>query len=92
MRDLIAYRDIILRTGDPDLSDMVIALNRLAEQEKQSGADGSPGLRDEAKLIGAIDPRDAPILQQVRCEIRVQGKRESWVFGFRFSVNRRFEL
>lgn len=83
MRDLIAYRDIIVRTGDPDLSDMVIALNRLAEQEKQSGADGSPGLRDETKRIGAIDPRDATTLQQVRCEIRVQGKRGSWVFGFR---------
>ena len=83
MRDLIAYRDIILRTGDPDLSNMVIALNRLAEQGKQSGADDSPGLRDETKLIGAIDPRDAPILQQVRREIRVPGKRESWVFGFR---------
>lgn len=66
--------DLILRTGDPDLSDMVIILNRLAEQEKQSGADGSPGLRDEAKLIGVIDPKEAPILQQVRREIRVQNK------------------
>jgi integrase len=74
VRALIAYRDLILRTGDPDLSDMVIILNRLAEQEKQSGADGSPGLRDEAKLIGVIDPKEAPILQQVRREIRVQNK------------------
>ena len=53
---------------------MVVILNRLAEQEKQSGADGSPGLRDEAKLIGVIDPKEAPILQQVRREIRVQIK------------------
>ena len=74
VRALIAYRDLILRTADPDLSDMVVALNRLAEQEKQLGADGSPGLRDEAKLIGVIDPREAPILQQVRREIRVQVK------------------
>jgi hypothetical protein len=84
VRALIAYRDLILRTRDPDLSDMVVILNRLAEQEKQSGADGSPGLRDEAKLIGVIEPKEAPILQQVRREIRVQGKARTR--GFRFSV------
>ena len=84
VRALIAYRDLILRTRDPDLSDLVVILNRLAEQEKQSGADGSPGLRDEAKLIGVIDPREAPILQQMRREIRVQGKARE--LGFRLSV------
>ena len=84
VRALIAYPDLILRTPDPDLSDLVVILNRLAEQEKQSGADGSPGLRDEATLIGVIDPKEAPILQQVRREIRVQGKARE--MGFRFSV------
>ena len=63
-----------LKVPEPEHNDMVIALNRLAEQEKQLGAEGRPDVRDEAKLIGVIDPKEAPILQQARREIRVQGK------------------
>jgi integron integrase len=74
VRALIAYRDLVLRTEEPQLIDMVTALNRMAEQEKQLGAEGRPGIRDEAHLVGQIDPHEAPILQQVRREIRVQGK------------------
>ena len=74
VRTLAAYRDIVLQVEEPLLNDMVVLLGRIAQKEKQSGTADAPGIRDEAQLIGRIDPREAPVLQRVRRELRVQGK------------------
>lgn len=74
VRTLMAYRDLVLQVDEPKLNDMVIKLGEIAEREKQFGSFGAPGLSDERRLIGEIDPRESPILQCVRRSLRVQGK------------------
>lgn len=74
VRTLMAYRDIVLQEDEPLLNDMVIKLGEIAQREQQFGKHATPGISDEQKLIGQIDPRESPILQCVRRGIRVQGK------------------
>lgn len=58
VRAIEAYRDLVLNTREPSLEKMRRVLGRLAEAEKAFGASGSdrPGIEDERRLIGQIDP------------------------------------
>ena len=74
VRALAAYRDLVLEADQPLLSDMVRKLGSLAEQETSFGVDGSPDSRDVRQLIGQIDSSESLVIQQLRRELRVQGK------------------
>lgn len=74
VRGLAAYRDLVLHATEPFLADMVRKLNLIAEQEKSFGAAGRPDLKDEKQLVGQIDSKESVVVQQLRRELRVQGK------------------
>jgi len=68
------YRDLILETEEPLLSDVIRKLGQLAEQERSLGAEGAPDTRDIRKLVGQIDSSESLVIQQMRRELRMQGK------------------
>jgi len=68
------YRDLILETEEPLLSDVIRKLGQLAEQERSFGAEGAPDTRDIRKLVGQIDSSESLVIQQMRRELRMQGK------------------
>ena len=74
IRTLATYRDLVLESDEPLLSDMVRKLSTLAEQERAFGSSGAPDDRDVRTLIGAIDSSEHIVIQQLRSELRVQGK------------------
>ena len=74
IRTLAAYRDLVLEAEEPLLSDMVRKLGTLAEQEQAFGAAGRPDSRDLRHLVGRIDSSESIVIQQMRRELRVQGK------------------
>ena len=53
---------------------MVRKLGSIAEQERSFGATGVPAQRDQRVLIGKIDATESIVIQQMRRELRVQGK------------------
>ena len=75
VRAIEAYRDLVLETDEPSLRAMRMTLSRIAKQERAfpSGAEGRPGIRDERKLIGVIDPEEPHVLQQMRKDLRLRG-------------------
>jgi hypothetical protein len=79
VRAVEAYRDLILRTGEPSLGEIRQALQRLAARERDQAATGAagasePGVEDERHLIGIIDPDEPQCLQELRRELRVRRK------------------
>lgn len=49
--------------------------SRLADQEVDSAAPhGSPGARDERRLVGHIDPSEQAVIQRVRRKLRLRHK------------------
>ena len=90
VRAVEAYRDLVLQTDAPRLNDIKIKLGRLADQERELGTgSGTPGIDDEKKLIGQIDPNEPAVIQEMRRELRVQHKAleterayVGWVFRF----------
>ena len=70
VRAVEAYRNLIHLDGRPSLLEMKRALERIVAQEK----DASPGVRDEAQIVGIIDPNAPQIIQDLRRELRLQGK------------------
>jgi len=74
IKTLAVYRDLILETEEPLLSDVIRKLGQLAEQERSLGAEGAPDTRDIRKLVGQIDSSESLVIQQMRRELRMQGK------------------
>jgi len=74
VKTLAVYRDVILETEEPLLSDVIRKLGQLAEQERGFGAAGAPDSRDVVKLVGQIDVSESLVVQQMRRELRLQGK------------------
>lgn len=74
VKTLAVYRDLILETEEPLLTDVIRKLGQLAEQERGFGAEGTPDHRDVRKLVGQIDSSESLVIQQMRRELRMQGK------------------
>ncbi len=79
VRAVEAYRDLVLRTGEPSLGEIRQTLQRLAEQERDEAATGAagasrPGVADESHLVGLIDPNEPECLQKMRREMRLRRK------------------
>ena len=74
VKTLAVYRDLILETEEPLLTDVIRKLGQLAQQERGFGAEGTPDNRDVRKLVGQIDPSESLVIQQMRRELRMQGK------------------
>ena len=62
VRAVEAYRDLVLKTDEPSLGEMRLALGRLAERERAfgTGLADRPGVEDERHLIGKMDPGSRP--------------------------------
>ncbi len=72
VRAVEAYRDLVLKTDKPSLTEVKIKLGQVAEQERDDGTGtGAPGVSDERKLIGEIDPNEPAIIQRMRRSLRV---------------------
>ncbi|MEQ9406873.1 MAG: integron integrase, partial [Fuerstiella sp.] len=76
VRAIEAYRDLIWMDSEPSLSRLRIGLSRLSAQEKAGNLvhTGAPGIDDERKLVGHIDPHEPPLIQALRRELRLQRK------------------
>ena len=92
VRAVEAYRDLVLETDVPSLADVRIALSRQAAKEKSEGRDSAsrPGVNDERKLVGVIDPSEPVPIQKMRAELRLQRMALEterayigWVYRFR---------
>lgn len=69
-RAIEAYQRIVRRSESPSLQAIRLKLSRLADQEK--AGHGEPGVTDERQLVGIIDPREPPLIQQARREMRLR--------------------
>lgn len=75
VRAVEAYQRITLGTTEPSLRAIRQTLSRLADQDAAAPDRWDrPGTRDERHLVGIIDPREPPILQQTRRELRLRHK------------------
>ena len=75
VRAVEAYRDLVLECASPCLKEVKQELARRAAENRQSGlAAGSPGIQDERKLVGVLDPSEPDLLQAMRRECRLQHK------------------
>ncbi|MEQ1906900.1 MAG: site-specific integrase, partial [Pirellulaceae bacterium] len=75
VRAVESYRDLVLNTDQPCLKDIKVKLGQLADQERVDGTGtGAPGVSDERKLIGLIDPNEPAIIQRMRRSLRVMRK------------------
>lgn len=71
-RAIEAYQRMVLGSQSPSLQAIRLTLSRLADQEK--AGQGAPGIKDERHLEGIIDPREPPLIQQARREMRLRHK------------------
>jgi len=94
------YQKSVLQSSVPDLSDVRLTLEELAKKERaekrrsdaNSGHAGADPV-DDKMLIGRIDPREPPLLQEIRtlmrirhCAVRTQRAYVGWIQRFVFSV------
>lgn len=73
-RAIEAYQRVVLGSQSPSLQAIRRTLSRLADQEKAGAGQGEPGIKDERHLVGIIDPREPPLIQQARREMRLRHK------------------
>lgn len=73
MRAIDAYRELILRTAEPNLTDVIVKLGQIADREGNGELNDRPDLRDEAAIVSVIDESEPEILQRLRKEIRLRG-------------------
>jgi len=73
-RAIEAYQRIVLESQSPSLRAIRLTLSRLADQEKAGAGRHRPGIEDERHLVGIIDPREPPLIQQTRREMRLRHK------------------
>ena len=74
IRTLAAYGDLVLVPEVPLLSDMARKRGSIAEQERSFCSAGTLVHRDQRVLIGQIDSSESIVTQQMRRQLRVQGK------------------
>ena len=75
VRAIEAYQSLVHGVDAVELRHIHLALSRLAEQAKTSGAAFEvPGVRDERHLVGLIDSSEPLVIQQVRRELRLRHK------------------
>ena len=63
---LALYKNMVLRTRDVQLNDVCTQLKLLVHREKLAEDDTPP-----SELVGTIDPTEAPVIQQMRCVMRL---------------------
>lgn len=73
LRAIELYRDLVLETDEPSLVDIRLKLLEIAAKERHLGPGqaGGPGVNDERKLIGHIDPREPALIREMRAELRL---------------------
>ena len=75
VRAVEAYQRLTLATTEPSLQTIRLKLSRQVDRETAAArGNDPPGIHDERHLIGRIDPRELPILQQTRRELRLRHK------------------
>ena len=67
LRAIVYYRDNILETAEPDLSDVRLALTKAAEVGRTSDAPS----RSDIDVIGNIDPNEPEPIQNLRRKLRM---------------------
>lgn len=72
-RAVECYRDLVLKTQQPAFHDIRKTLSRLADRERDKDQPSGISQREVAR-IGQIDPREPPIVQQMRRELRLRRK------------------
>ena len=78
-RAVECYRDLVLKTQQPAFHDIRKTLSRLADRERDKDQPSGISQREVAR-IGQIDPREPPIVQQMRRGEHYWG-RSSLLFG-----------
>lgn len=73
VRALEAYRNIVLKSDQPSLSEVTTKLRSLSDRER-SGMSGSVDSSTD-DLVGNIDPSEPPVIQRMRRELRLRGKK-----------------
>jgi integron integrase len=71
VRCVESYRNLVLKTKEPDLHNIRMTLRRLASDDDHSESD-SP---DASDVVGVIDVNEPKILQDFRVELRLQFKK-----------------
>jgi len=74
VKTLAVYRDLILESVEPLLTDVIRKLGQLAEQDRAFGAGSNTDPNEVRALIGQIDASESLVVQQMRRELRMQGK------------------
>jgi hypothetical protein len=89
VRAIELYRDVVLKTDQPSLTDVREKLAELASREQQQAALSNEQPLPEHELVGVIDPHEPPLIQQLRRTLRIRhlaGKTEKayvhWVERF----------
>ena len=72
VRAVESYRNLILQTDEPSLTEIRTTLSRLAAREKELGE--GPESRSPEDIVGPIDPNEPPIVQEMRRELRLRFK------------------
>ncbi|HUG71063.1 MAG TPA: phage integrase N-terminal SAM-like domain-containing protein [Pirellulaceae bacterium] len=73
VRAVDLYRNLVLKTKQPELHEIRQTLGRLADRERATGGSSAGLAADEQRqLVGIIDPREPAILQEMRRELRLR--------------------
>ena len=70
VRALEAYRSLVLKTDEPNLSFIRLKLSQLAAQDRAEG----PGLKDEPNWVGILDENEPQPIQDFRKALRLHRK------------------
>ena len=73
VRAIESYRNLVLKTNQPSLTKITTFLRSQADKERANMAQRG-GPTDE-ELIGRIDPQELPVIQRMRSELRLRGKK-----------------
>lgn len=73
-RAIEAYQRLVLEDEVPSLRTIRMTLSRLADQEKARPGECGGGVGDDSAAVGVVDPREPPLVQQCRRELRLRHK------------------
>lgn len=73
-RAIEAYQRLVLEDEVPSLRTIRMTLSRLADQEKARPGECGGGDGDDSAAVGVVDPREPPLVQQCRRELRLRHK------------------
>ncbi len=71
VRALECYRNLVLERSEPDLSDVILTLTRLARLERDGDIYAPPTEEELKQLHGNINRGEPPLIQTMRGELRV---------------------